>query len=223
MKQTNPLLTFALGTLFFAGGALQAAKPNFIIIFADDQGYGDLSCFGSKTIRTPNIDRIAKEGRKFTSFMVASPVCTPSRSALLTGCYPKRVGMHQHVLFPSSTKGLNPKEHTIADHLKSQGYATACFGKWHLGDNAPCRPQDQGFEHVVWHHGGGVGMGFSQHSGVVILCDGTDDAAKRIARVLHNDPATGVMRHADAGYEIAKECAKKHNLDLPMVDKKGDK
>ncbi|MBT7026405.1 MAG: sulfatase-like hydrolase/transferase, partial [Verrucomicrobia bacterium] len=73
MRQTNPLLTFALGTLFFAGGALQAAKPNFIIIFADDQGYGDLSCFGSKTIRTPNIDRIAKEGRKFTSFMVASP------------------------------------------------------------------------------------------------------------------------------------------------------
>ncbi len=146
MKQTNPLLTFALGTLFFAGGALQAAKPNFIIIFADDQGYGDLSCFGSKTIRTPNIDRIAKEGRKFTSFMVASPVCTPSRSALLTGCYPKRVGMHQHVLFPSSTKGLNPKEHTIADHLKSQGYATACFGKWHLGHHKEVLPTSNGFD-----------------------------------------------------------------------------
>ena len=146
MKQTNPLLTFALGTLLFAGGALQAAKPNFIIIFADDQGYGDLSCFGSKTIRTPNIDRIAKEGRKFTSFMVASPVCTPSRSALLTGCYPKRVGMHQHVLFPSSTKGLNPKEHTIADHLKSQGYATACFGKWHLGHHKEVLPTSNGFD-----------------------------------------------------------------------------
>ncbi|SVA69123.1 uncharacterized protein METZ01_LOCUS121977 [marine metagenome] len=146
MKQTNPLLTFALGTLFFAGEALQAAKPNFIIIFADDQGYGDLSCFGSKTIRTPNIDRIAKEGRKFTSFMVASPVCTPSRSALLTGCYPKRVGMHQHVLFPSSTKGLNPKEHTIADHLKSQGYATACFGKWHLGHHKEVLPTSNGFD-----------------------------------------------------------------------------
>ena len=146
MKQTNPLLTFALGTLLFAGGALQAAKPNFIIIFADDQGYGDLSCFGSKTIRTPNIDRIAKEGRKFTSFMVASPVCTPSRSALLTGCYPKRVGMHQHVLFPSSTKGLNPKEHTIADHLKGQGYATACFGKWHLGHHKEVLPTSNGFD-----------------------------------------------------------------------------
>ena len=85
------------------------AKPNFIIIFADDQGYGDLSCFGSETIKTPNIDRLAAEGRKFTSFMVASPVCTPSRAALLTGCYPKRVGMHQHVLFPSSKKGTESR------------------------------------------------------------------------------------------------------------------
>ncbi|WP_339725307.1 urocanate hydratase [uncultured Paraglaciecola sp.] len=76
---------------------------------------------------------------------------------------------------------------------------------------------------VSLHHGGGVGMGFSQHSGVVILCDGTEEADKRIARVLHNDPATGVMRHADAGYDIAKECAQKHNLDLPMLDKEGDK
>jgi arylsulfatase A-like enzyme len=74
---------------------MEAAKPNFIIIFADDQGYGDLSCFGSKTIKTPNIDRLAAQGRKFTSFMVASPVCTPSRAALMTACYPKRVGMHQ--------------------------------------------------------------------------------------------------------------------------------
>lgn len=129
-----------------ATGILQAAKPNFVIIFTDDQGYGDLSCFGSKTIKTPNIDRIAKEGRKFTSFMVASPVCTPSRAALLTGCYPKRVGMHQHVLFPASTKGLNAKEHTIADHLKGQGYATACFGKWHLGHHKETLPTANGFD-----------------------------------------------------------------------------
>ncbi|MEL7335142.1 MAG: sulfatase, partial [Planctomycetota bacterium] len=121
-------------------------KPNFVIIFTDDQGYGDLSCFGSRTIKTPNIDRLATEGRKFTSFMVASPVCTPSRAALLTGCYPKRVGMHQHVLFPQSTKGLNPSEHTIADHLKSQGYATACFGKWHLGHHPPVLPTSNGFD-----------------------------------------------------------------------------
>ena len=125
------------------------SKPNFVIIFADDQGYGDLGCFGSQNIKTPNIDRIANEGRRFTNFMVASPVCTPSRAALLTGCYPKRVGMHQHVLFPSSKKGLNPNEHTIADHLKSQGYATACFGKWHLGHHKETLPRQNGFD-VYW-------------------------------------------------------------------------
>ena len=131
---------------FFSLLCLKADKPNFIVIFTDDQGYGDLSCFGSKTIKTPNIDRIAKEGRKFTNFMVASPVCTPSRAALLTGCYPKRVGMHQHVLFPSSKKGLNPNEYTMADHFKSLGYATACFGKWHLGHHKPVLPTSNGFD-----------------------------------------------------------------------------
>ena len=131
---------------FLLSADLQANQPNFIIIFTDDQGYGDLSSFGSETIKTPNIDRLAVEGRKFTSFMVASPVCTPSRAALLTGCYPKRVGMHQHVLFPASTKGLHPKEHTIADHLKQQGYATACFGKWHLGHHPEVLPTANGFD-----------------------------------------------------------------------------
>jgi arylsulfatase A len=146
VKPANFLKACVLSSFLFAAGSLHAAKPNFVIIFTDDQGYGDLSCFGSKTIKTPNIDRIAKEGRKFTSFMVASPVCTPSRAALLTGCYPKRVGMHQHVLFPASTKGLNAKEHTIADHLKGQGYATACFGKWHLGHHKETLPTANGFD-----------------------------------------------------------------------------
>ena len=144
----KPLLTvvICLFTSLLANLACAKQKPNFIIIFADDQGYGDLSSFGSKTIKTPNIDRLAIEGRKFTSFMVASPVCTPSRAALLTGCYPKRVGMHQHVLFPSSTKGLNPNENTIADQLGSQGYATACFGKWHLGHHPEVLPTSNGFD-----------------------------------------------------------------------------
>ena len=146
VKPTTLFKASVLSAFLLATGILQAAKPNFVIIFTDDQGYGDLSCFGSKTIKTPNIDRIAKEGRKFTSFMVASPVCTPSRAALLTGCYPKRVGMHQHVLFPASTKGLNAKEHTIADHLKGQGYATACFGKWHLGHHKETLPTANGFD-----------------------------------------------------------------------------
>lgn len=136
------------GVFAFVPATASAAetKPNFVIIFADDQGYGDLGCFGSTKIKTPNIDRLAKEGRRFTNFMVASPVCTPSRAALLTGCYPKRVGLHQHVLFPSSTKGLNPTEHTIADHLKGQGYATACFGKWHLGHHPETLPRQNGFD-----------------------------------------------------------------------------
>ena len=124
----------------------KVSTPNLILIFADDQGYGDLSCFGSTKIKTPNIDRIAEKGRKFTNFMVASPVCTPSRAALLTGCYPKRVGMHKHVLFPGSTKGLNPSEHTLADHFKAMNYATACFGKWHLGHHKEVLPTANGFD-----------------------------------------------------------------------------
>ena len=146
-SSTQAVLTLSICAVLFSGfGRAQANEPNFVIIFADDQGYGDLSCFGSQTIQTPNVDRLAQEGRKFTSFMVASPVCTPSRAALLTGCYPKRVGMHQHVLFPTSKKGLNPNEHTIADHLKSQGYATACFGKWHLGHHPEVLPTSNGFD-----------------------------------------------------------------------------
>ena len=142
----SQLFMFVFALVLLATNVTRADKPNFIIIFADDQGYGDLSCFGSKTIKTPHIDQLAAQGRKFTRFMVASPVCTPSRAALLTGSYPKRVGMHQHVLFPSSTKGLNPSEHTIADHLKSQGYATACFGKWHLGHHPQVLPTSNGFD-----------------------------------------------------------------------------
>ena len=137
--------------ILFAFVALHAAlesaeKPNFVLIFTDDQGYGDLGSFGSTTIRTPHLDRLAAEGRKFTSFMTASPVCSPSRAALLTGCYPRRVGMHNGVLFPTSTTGLNPDEHTIADHLRQQGYATACFGKWHLGHHPEVLPTANGFD-----------------------------------------------------------------------------
>lgn len=123
-----------------------AEKPNFIIIFTDDQGYNDLGCFGSKEIKTPHIDQMAAEGAKLTSFYVASPVCSPSRAALLTGCYPKRVDMEQHVLFPHSKKGLNPEEVTIADYLKGVGYKTAAVGKWHLGHHKEFLPTRQGFD-----------------------------------------------------------------------------
>lgn len=149
MKRRLCMLLVAAAIFAAPGFPVQAAethRPNIVLIFADDLGYGDLGCFGSQTIRTPHLDRLATQGRKFTNFMVASPVCSPSRTALLTACYPKRVGMHQHVLFPTSTKGLNPAEHTIADHLKAQGYATACFGKWHLGHHTEVLPTAQGFD-----------------------------------------------------------------------------
>ena len=125
--------------------AAGAKKPNFIIIFADDQGYQDIGCFGSPKIATPNLDRMAKEGMRFTDFYAAAPVCTPSRAALMTGCYPPRVG-GLPVLFPRSTNGLNPKEVTIARMLKSAGYATACVGKWHLGYQKQFLPTSHGFD-----------------------------------------------------------------------------
>ena len=120
--------------------------PNVVVVFTDDQGYGDLSCFGHPTIHTPNIDRMASEGMKLTQFYVASPVCSPSRAALLTGCYPKRVSMHEHVIFPAYDYGLHTDEVTIADMLAEHGYATGCFGKWHLGHRDGLLPTDQGFD-----------------------------------------------------------------------------
>jgi len=140
--------------------ATQAAEgPNVIIVFIDDFGYGDLGCYGSTKHRTPHIDQMAKEGIRLTDFYVGSSVSTPSRSALLTGCYPRRVSMHvnadptplmskgRQVLFPASHKGLNPGEITIAELMKEQGYATACIGKWHLGDQLPFLPTRQGFDY----------------------------------------------------------------------------
>jgi len=122
-----------------------AGKPNFIVIFADDQGYQDMGCFGSPKIKTPNLDRMAKEGMRFTDFYSACSVCSPSRAALLTGCYPPRVGVTS-VLFPGNRVGLNPKETTIADLLKARGYATACVGKWHLGHLPQFLPTRHGFD-----------------------------------------------------------------------------
>jgi arylsulfatase A len=125
------------------------APPNVVIIFTDDQGYGDLSCYGHPTIHTPNIDRLAAEGAKLSQFYVAAPLCSPSRAALLTGCYPKRVGMHKHVIFPQYDYGLHTDEVTIADMLHDRGYATGCFGKWHLGHRPGLLPLDQGFDEYV--------------------------------------------------------------------------
>ncbi len=136
------IITFLLSTLL-----ISAKTPlNVILIFTDDQGYNDLGCYGSETIQTPHLDQLAQEGRKFTSFYVASPVCSPSRAALLTGCYPTRVSMEKHVLFPKSTYGLNPDTYSLADHFSAHGYATACVGKWHLGHLPEVLPTAHGFD-----------------------------------------------------------------------------
>ncbi|MBL7154637.1 MAG: sulfatase-like hydrolase/transferase [Phycisphaerae bacterium] len=121
-------------------------KPNFVVIFMDDQGYQDVGCFGSPNIKTPNLDRMAAKGMKFTDFYSAASVCSPSRAALLTGCYPPRVGITK-VLFPRDHVGLNPKEVTIADILRERGYATACIGKWHLGHLPEFLPTSNGFDY----------------------------------------------------------------------------
>lgn len=130
---------------------IEAPQPNFIIIFCDNLGYGDIEPFGSTLHRTPSLNRMAHEGRKFTHFCVTAGVCTPSRASLMTGCYAQRVGMHTNprdgiVLRPISPFGLHPDEITIAEVLKPLGYATAIVGKWHLGDQPEFLPTRQGFD-----------------------------------------------------------------------------
>jgi len=143
----------AAGTLLAAPslssfGSPSETKPNFIIIFTDDQGYQDLGCYGSLLIKTPNLDRMAEEGIRFTDFYSSNSVCSPSRASLLTGCYPTRVSIPD-VLFPGGEMGLiglHPDEITIADLLKTRGYATCCIGKWHLGHKPDFLPTRQGFD-----------------------------------------------------------------------------
>ncbi len=123
----------------------QNRLPNFVIVFIDDMGYADVGCFGAQGYETPNIDRLAAEGVRFTDFYAAASSCTPSRAALMTGCYPQRVGL-PNVLGPLAKIGISDQEVTIAQMLKPLGYATACFGKWHLGDEPQFLPTRHGFD-----------------------------------------------------------------------------
>lgn len=143
------LAFFILTTPPFFAQTKKQTKLNFIIIFADDLGYGDLSCYGNPSIHTPNLDRMANEGQKWTNFYVGASVCTPSRAALLTGRLPVRSGMasNKHrVLFPDSKNGIPASEITLAEQLKSVGYETAAIGKWHLGHKEQYLPTKHGFD-----------------------------------------------------------------------------
>jgi arylsulfatase A-like enzyme len=145
MKLCAALLALSLS-------ASAADKPNFIFVLCDNLGNGDVRCFNPRTKqRTPNLDRMAAEGTRFTSYYSASGVCTPSRAALMSGCYPRRINMHISatggaVLQPVATKGLNPAETTLAEVVKSAGYSTMIIGKWHLGDQPEFLPTRQGFD-----------------------------------------------------------------------------
>jgi len=152
MRYSNLLLILLLIVCAPSGLNAQRANrpPNIIIIMADDLGYGDLGCYGHPSIRTPNLDRMAAEGLRFTDFYSSAPVCTPSRTGLMTGRLPIRSGMvsdTRRVLFPDSAGGLQQNEITIARALKNKGYASACIGKWHLGHLPQYLPTRHGFDY----------------------------------------------------------------------------
>ena len=150
MKTIATLLLFISGVVAFA----QTDVPNVVVIISDDQGYGDLSCHGNPWLKTPHLDQLYAESTRLTDFHV-SPTCAPTRAALMTGHYANRTGVW-HTIAGRSL--LRESETTMADILKANGYATGIFGKWHLGDNYPFRPQDRGFQEVLVHGGGGVGQ-----------------------------------------------------------------
>jgi arylsulfatase A-like enzyme len=131
---------------------MQAAQPNLVLIITDDQGYGDLGCHGNPVLRTPHLDRLAQQSVWLKYFYV-SPVCSPTRASLLTGLYSYRTGVVDTYLGRSL---MRPQVRTLAEHLAQRGYRTGLFGKWHLGDNYPLRPEDRGFHETLWHLGGGL-------------------------------------------------------------------
>jgi arylsulfatase A-like enzyme len=156
MTPPASLLLFSLLSI----STLALAQPNVILIMTDDQGYGDLACHGNPVLKTPHLDRLHAESVRLTDFHVSS-FCTPTRAALMSGRFPARTGAYRT---SSGRTMMHPDERTIASVFADAGYETGMVGKWHLGDNAPHRPQDRGFQDVVWHRCGGVGQA-SDHWG----------------------------------------------------------
>ena len=180
-------------------GEARGPRPNVILIVADDQGYGDLGANGNPEIRTPRLDALARESARFRSFYV-SPVCSPTRASLMTGRYHYRTGVVD--TFRGRSR-MRPGEVTLAEMLGSAGYRTGIFGKWHLGDNAPCRAIDQGFAESLVIRGGGVGQGFAPPGGdryfdPILVHNGLDEQARGYCTDLFTDAAIRFIE-ADPG------------------------
>ena len=171
----------------------ESDRPNVVFIFVDDQGYYDLGCYGATEVETPRIDAMAAEGVRFTDYYAAAPICSPSRAGLLTGCYPRRVGMEAWVQRADSRRGLNPDELTIGELFQANGYATACIGKWHLGFRREFLPQQQGFDEYfgLLHNLDPVEIVYFEDEGGVPLMRG-DQVVKRPA-----DPAELTQLYTD--------------------------
>ena len=192
----KPILTrFAALLLTALGPVLHAAQPpNIVFIFVDDLGYADIGAFGSTKNRTPQLDRMAGEGMKLTSFY-AAPVCSPSRLQAMTGCFAPRVGLGSGVYFPGDAHGINAAEHTVAELLKAQGYATMCVGKWHLGDQPEFLPTRHGFDDY---------FGLPYSNDMPLLAKGTDELivplmrGEKVAELLKmEDQASITERYTD--------------------------
>ena len=176
-----PLLACLVFLFNACDNTFEEQLPNFIIIYADDMGYGDITTNGNPSIRTPRLDRMAAEGARLTNFYIPACVCTPSRAALLSGCYPKRLSLHEHVLFPYSEHGINANEELLPELLKEKGYATAIFGKWHLGHQEAFLPLQHGFDRYL-------GIPFSNDmSRTEMIKRGNDDYIYDLPLISGND------------------------------------
>ncbi len=193
MKYPTRFALLILLSVFGRHVASAERPPNIVFIFVDDQGYYDLGCYGATEVETPRIDALAQAGTRFTDYYAAAPICSPSRAGLLTGCYPRRVGNHIWVHRADSQSGIHPDELTIAELLKTGGYATACIGKWHLGFEEPFLPRSQGFDHYfgLLHNLDPVEVVyFEEAGGVPLMRNG--DVVKRPA-----DPAELTKLYTD--------------------------
>jgi arylsulfatase A len=203
------LLCLGLGAPSTARAAASTKLPNIVIILTDDQGYADVGVFGAKGFETPNLDRLASQGRIFRNFHVAQPVCSASRTALLTGCYPNRIGIHG-ALGPRSKVGISNQEMTLAELLKQRGYATAIFGKWHLGDAPQFLPLHHGFDEYfglpysndMWpaHPGDGSAPGKAKKRKVgypeLVMYEGDKVVIPQITHADQNQLTTWYAEHA---------------------------